>query len=91
MKVTASLWDAGSMGEDLLIDVCAPDPVMKQALYLDVYKCALPIRQLSQPAMKLDFANLQTAEADRSGGTCQYLCCVHSLHIISWDRRMYQN
>lgn len=76
--VTTSLWSADSMGER----VRAADPLMEQASYLDVSECALLIRHLSQSAVMLDFTDLQSLEAARSGDTCQYLC-VQSLQIIS--------
>lgn len=55
---------------------------MEQASYLDVSECALLIRHLSQAAVMLDFTDLRSLEAARSGGTCQYLC-VQSLQIVS--------
>lgn len=55
---------------------------MEQASYLDVSECALLIRRSSQAAVMLGFTDLQSLEAARSGGTCQYLC-VQSLQVVS--------
>lgn len=84
MSIAVSMFNEGVINSPWAegTAIRAADPLVEHASYLDVSECALLIRHLCQAAVMFDFTDLQSLEAARSGGTCQYLC-VQRLQIIS--------